>query len=93
MPTRLTSTYSTPSSSSTPDPLRPPFDTPERTYKQQYANLYWLRLAVLRGKVKETATGLWEGMAGEWVLRLLMRLEGGGEREGSARRADAGLGE
>lgn len=66
--TRSTSTYSTPSSPSTLDPLRPPFAilSTDRSYKQQYANLYWLRLAVLRVKVEERARGLWEGMKGEY---------------------------
>lgn len=64
---RLVSTYSTPSSSKTPDPLRPPFELPtsDRSYKQQYANLYWLRLAVLRSKVENKARAKWEGLPGE----------------------------
>lgn len=66
-PTRSVSTYSTPSSSKTPDPLRPPFEIPtsDRSYKQQYANLYWLRLAVLRGKVENKARAKWEDLPGE----------------------------
>lgn len=69
-PTRPSSTYSTPSSSLTPDPLRPPFELPskDRSYKQQYANLYWLRLAVLRAKVEKRARDLWEELEGELLL-------------------------
>lgn len=72
-PLRSTSSFSTPSNPSTPDPLRPSFeiDSKSRSYKQQYANLYWLRLAVLRAKVEKRARGLWEGMEGEskcWIV-------------------------
>ncbi|KAK4703707.1 DNA polymerase delta subunit 2, partial [Phenoliferia sp. Uapishka_3] len=64
--TRQTASYSTPSDLATPDPLRPPFEIPKavRSYTQQYANLYWLRLAVLRNKVAKRAKGLWEDMEG-----------------------------
>ncbi|GAA5997293.1 DNA-directed DNA polymerase delta subunit POL31 [Rhodotorula paludigena] len=58
MPTRLASTFSTPDSD---DPLRPPFSTSrdDAQFGKQYANLYWLRLVVLRKRVLEQARRRW----------------------------------
>ena len=63
---RIKSTYSSPSDPATADVDRPAFDIPtaSRSFNQQYANLYWLRLAVLRPKVAQRAHALWSDMDG-----------------------------
>lgn len=58
MPTRAASVFALPADD---DPQRPPF-THERTkeaYTRQYANLYWLRLVVLRPRVEARAKARW----------------------------------
>lgn len=44
-----------------------------RSYKHQYANVYFMRLAALKPAVKANAKKLWEDVAGE-SLRYTMRL-------------------
>lgn len=63
---RPKSTFSTPSNPATPDPSRPSFAIAKeaRSFDKQFANLYWLRLAVLRKKVAKRAKALWEEMEG-----------------------------
>lgn len=58
MPTRAPSVFSVPAPD---DQARPPF-TLEHTkdaYTKQYANLYWLRLVVLRPRVEKRAKAAW----------------------------------
>ncbi|SCV67344.1 BQ2448_5990 [Microbotryum intermedium] len=58
MPLRLDSHSLTPPPD---DPSRPAFtiDRNDRAYVKQYANLYWLRLVVLRKRVLQNAKGKW----------------------------------
>ncbi|BGP36434.1 DNA polymerase delta small subunit Cdc1 [Rhodotorula kratochvilovae] len=58
MPTRLQSSFHVPDGD---DPLRPPFTTTRNDgqFAKQYANLYWLRLVVLRKRVLERARKRW----------------------------------
>ncbi|GAA5856203.1 hypothetical protein JCM8547_000817 [Rhodosporidiobolus lusitaniae] len=60
MPTRLPSSFSLPDPS---DASRPGFLTAkdDKQFGKQYANLYWLRLVVLRKRVLARARELWEG--------------------------------
>ncbi|GAA6020218.1 hypothetical protein JCM10207_004376 [Rhodosporidiobolus poonsookiae] len=60
MPTRLASSFSLPPAD---DPKRPPFtiQKDDRHFSKQYANLYWLRLVVLRQRVLDQAKKRWEG--------------------------------
>lgn len=62
MPTRLPSHFNQPLTTT-----RPPFliDTKDKSYSKQYANLYWLRLVVLRKRVQERAERRWKGLNGE----------------------------
>lgn len=64
--TRPASTFSVPSEG---DLTRPPF-TLEKTadrYTKQYANLYWLRLVVLRKRVEERARARWSSAKGDYT--------------------------
>ncbi|GAA5914516.1 hypothetical protein JCM5296_003057 [Sporobolomyces johnsonii] len=58
MPVRLTSHFSLPPDA---DPTRPGFHTvkTDKEFAKQYANLYWLRLVVLRKRVEEQARRRW----------------------------------
>ena len=60
MPTRLASSFALPPPD---DPLRPSYTTrrDDHQFAKQYANLYWLRLVVLRKRVLERARRKWEG--------------------------------
>lgn len=60
MPTRIASTFAVPPAD---DPLRPNYATKrdDHQFAKQYANLYWLRLVVLRKRVLERARRRWEG--------------------------------
>lgn len=59
MPTRIASTFALPPAD---DPLRPNYATnrEDHQFAKQYANLYWLRLVVLRKRVLERARRRWE---------------------------------
>ncbi|KAM0753286.1 hypothetical protein T439DRAFT_378985 [Meredithblackwellia eburnea MCA 4105] len=61
--TRQESNYSIPAQN---DKQRRSFVIPkkDRSYAKQYANLYWLRLAVLRSRVTDRAKHLWSNMPG-----------------------------
>ena len=60
MPTRLASSFALPPPD---DPIRPSYTTrrDDHQFAKQYANLYWLRLVVLRKRVLERARRKWEG--------------------------------
>lgn len=45
-------------------------DAQNKSYKHQYANIYYLRLRLLRTIVEKQATEKWHDLAGAWFARL-----------------------
>lgn len=63
MPVRVKSHFSVPDAD---DKSRLPFliDRKDKLYTKQYANLYWLRLVVLRRRVQQVAASKWSKLKG-----------------------------
>jgi len=66
MPTRAPSVFALPASG---DPQRPAFtlEKVKDAYTRQYANLYWLRLVVLRPRVQARAKAKWGAPDGKYA--------------------------
>lgn len=66
MPHRLTSRFELPAEKEKTADFT--IDTKDKQYGKQYANLYWLRLVVLRQRVEERASKRWSNLPGEFEL-------------------------
>lgn len=83
MPYRLTSRFELPADKDKTADFT--IDTKDKQYGKQYANLYWLRLVVLRKRVEERARKRWSKLPGEfdsvlgWSMLLWRSCRGAGE--------------